>query len=219
MNNNGKKETIVVFGAHSDDFVIGAGGTLAKYASEGHKVISVVFSFGENSHPWLKAGIVQQMRSQEAFDASKVMKLSRIIFYDLTELKFYEEYLSKNISSELIQLIDKEKVTKIFTHCPDDPHPDHKEAYKICLDLWEKSRVKPELYTYSVWNPVSFQTKHPALYVNVTKYFKVKLAALRSFHSQRFQAVYPLMFFILFRAIKEGLKIKTFFGEKFFRVK
>jgi len=48
----GKNETILVFSAHSDDFVIGAGGTIAKYTEEGKKVIAVVFSYGERSHPW-----------------------------------------------------------------------------------------------------------------------------------------------------------------------
>ena len=37
-----KKETIIVFSAHSDDFVIGAGGTIAKYTQEGKKVIAIV---------------------------------------------------------------------------------------------------------------------------------------------------------------------------------
>ena len=32
-----KEETIVVFSAHSDDFVIGAGGTIAKYTKEKKK--------------------------------------------------------------------------------------------------------------------------------------------------------------------------------------
>ena len=61
----GKKETIIVFSAHSDDFVIGAGGTIAKYVQEGNKVISVVFSKGEKSHPWLKVEVVQEFRVEE----------------------------------------------------------------------------------------------------------------------------------------------------------
>jgi len=37
-----KKETILVLAAHNDDQAIGAGGTLAKYAQEGKKVISLL---------------------------------------------------------------------------------------------------------------------------------------------------------------------------------
>ena len=42
---------IMVFAAHPDDEVIGAGGTIAKYAREGRQVVSVIFSYGEGSDP------------------------------------------------------------------------------------------------------------------------------------------------------------------------
>jgi len=54
-----RKESILVFSAHSDDFVIGAGGTIAKYVREGKKVQAIVFTYGEKSHPWLKGEVVQ----------------------------------------------------------------------------------------------------------------------------------------------------------------
>ena len=63
-----KKETIIVMSAHSDDFVIGAGGTIAEYIKQGKKVISIVFSYGEKSHPWLKEKVVQKFRIQETKD-------------------------------------------------------------------------------------------------------------------------------------------------------
>ena len=44
-----KKDKILVFSAHSDDFVIGAGGTIANYAGKGSKVLAVVF-LTENLH-------------------------------------------------------------------------------------------------------------------------------------------------------------------------
>ncbi|MEK6937744.1 MAG: PIG-L deacetylase family protein [Nanoarchaeota archaeon] len=216
----GKKETIVVFGAHSDDFVIGAGGTLARYVEEGKKVISVVFSFGENSHPWLKEGIVQQMRSKEAVEACNVMKITRLVFYDLAELNFMEEYKNKNVEKELLQLLETEKPTKIFTHSQEDPHPDHKAINQITLQLWEKlpKAVRPEIYTYSIWNPVSFRNNYPSFYVNISQYFGIKLKALKTYRSQKFHIIYPVLL-LFFRAIKDGLKVHSLYGERFFRIK
>jgi len=215
-----KKETILVLGAHSDDFVIGAGGTLAQYAAEGKKVISVVFSFGEKSHPWLRQGIVQKTRSLEAFEAGRILKLQKLLFYDLEEMKFYEDYHQKNIEKELLELIEKEKPSKIFTHSLEDPHPDHKAINKITLELWNKIDLnkRPEVYIYSVWNIVSLQTKYPALYVNISKTFSLKLNALKAFRSQRIQVAYPFVLLLL-RGIRDGFKIRKIFGEKFFRIK
>lgn len=222
-----KKETILVFGAHSDDFVIGAGGTIAKYAREGKKVISVIFSYGEKSHPWLKEEIIKKTRSQEASQASKILGC-KTIFFNLEDQKVDEDYQKKKIEKKLLEIVNKEKPSKIFTHSREDSHvsfgllvgkDDHKAVHKITLDLYEKIRFKPEIYVYSIWNPVSLRTGYPALYENISQTFSLKLKALRIFRSQRFNAIYPLLFMIFYRAIKNGLKIKKKFGEKFYKIK
>ena len=93
-----RKEKIIVFSAHSDDFVIGAGGTIANYTHKNNKVLAIVFSYGELSHPWLKQRVVQKMRSKETQEASKVLKC-KSIFYDLREGKFAED-IKKKISKQ-----------------------------------------------------------------------------------------------------------------------
>ena len=80
------KETILVFSAHSDDFVIGAGGTIAEYAKQGKKIIAVIFSYGEKSHPWLQGTVVQKIRRQETIEACKILHCSEL-FFDLKEGK------------------------------------------------------------------------------------------------------------------------------------
>ena len=122
-----KNETIIVFGAHSDDFVLGAGGTIAKYTNEGKRVITIVFSFGESSHPWLKETVIQKMRSKEALEASKILNCQTYV-YDLKEFNFLEEYKIKKVDQVILKLISKYKPNKIFTHSNEDPHPDHRRA-------------------------------------------------------------------------------------------
>lgn len=212
-----KKETIVIFGAHSDDFVIGAGGTIAKYSKEGKKIISIVFSYGERSHPWLKEDVLQEMRSKEAHNASKLLGC-KTIFLGLKEGKFLEEYEEGKIEKKLINILEKHKPSKIFTHSSEDPHPDHKAINKITLDLLKKTKVKPDVYIYPIWNPVSLKTKHPSLYEDISKTFTLKLKALKVFQSQRFNAIYPLMALVFFRAIKNGLKIRKKFAEMFYKI-
>lgn len=216
MEKKVRNETIVVCSAHSDDFVIGAGGTIANYTSDGKKVIVFVFSYGEKSHPWLKKDIVQKMRSDEAFEASKILQC-KTIFFDLREFHFLDDY--EKIEEKMVHLMKEARPSKIFTHSLEDPHPDHKAVHTITLDVFSKLKEnKPELYTYSVWNPVSFKTTFPALYVDITKTFGRKLKSLKTFRSQKIHIIYPF-FLLLLRAIKEGFKIKKRFGEKFFRIR
>ena len=216
MEKKGKNETIIVCSAHSDDFVLGAGGTIAQYTSEGKKVIVLVFSYGEKSHPWLKEDIVQKMRSKEAFEASKILQC-KTIFFNLREFHFLEDY--DKIAEKMIQLFQEVKPSKIFTHSMEDPHPDHKAVYTITLEVFTRlGEIKPEVYTYSVWNPVSFKTTYPALYIDISKTFSRKLKSLKTFRSQKIHIIYPL-FLLLLRSIKEGLRIRKRFGEKFFRIR
>ena len=212
-----KKENIIVFSSHSDDFVIGAGGTIANYTKKGKKVIAVVFSYGESSHVWLKEKVVQKMRSEEAFAAGKLLKC-KVVFYDLKEGRFMEEYKDKKLEKKLLPMLKRMQPAKIFTHCSEDPHPDHRVVHKITLELYEKLEHKPEVYIYSVWNPVSFKTQYPSFYVDISKTFFTKLKALKKFHSQKVHVAYPLIL-LIYRSIKDGFKIRKRFGEHFFRIK
>lgn len=214
-----KKEVILIFGAHSDDFVIGAGGTIAKYTKENKKVLSIVFSYGEKSHPWLKAKVAKKMRSKEAVKAGRLLRC-KVLFFDLKEGKFLKDYEEKNTEEKLMEIIRKQKPSKMFIHSSEDPHPDHRAVHKIILKIWEKlPKPRPELYIYSIWNPVSFKTTYPVLYEDITRTFSLKLKALKLFPSQRFQAIYPLFLSIFYRAIMAGFKIKKRFAEKFYRLK
>ncbi|HLD40441.1 MAG TPA: PIG-L deacetylase family protein [Candidatus Nanoarchaeia archaeon] len=212
-----RKETIIVFSAHSDDFVIGAGGTIANYTKEGKKVIALVMSYGEKSHFWLKHKIVKSMRAKETFEASKLLKC-KSIFFDLKEGKFLEGAKELNLNAELLKIIEKEKPTKIFTHSHEDPHPDHRAVHQITTEVFEQLQHKPEVYMYSIWNPVSFKTQYPSLYINVSKTFSVKLKALWKFKSQKVHVSYPFIL-LMYKAIKDGIKMRSRFGEHFFRIK
>lgn len=213
-----KKEKILVLSAHSDDFVLGAGGTIAKYTQERNKVRAIVFSYGEKSHPWLKKRVVQKMRYKETEDAARLLKCKTPLFFDLREGKFKEDSQERNLKETLIQLIEKEKPSKIFTHSLEDPHPDHRAVHYITMEVYEMLSYKPEVYMYSIWNPVSFKTRYPSLYVDVSKTFSIKLKSLWKFKSQKVHVLYPFVL-LMYKAIKDGLKMRTRFGEHFFRIK
>ena len=212
-----KREKILVFSAHSDDFVIGAGGTIANYTKKRKKVLVIIFSYGELSHPWLKGKVVQKMRSWETSEASKFLKC-RFIFFDFKEGKFAEENQEKDFKTKLLHIIEKEKPTKIFTHSHEDPHPDHKAVHEMTLEVYQELKEKPEVYMYSIWNPVSFKTHYPSLYVDVSKTFSTKLKALWKFKSQKIHFLYPLAL-LMYKAVKDGFKMRKKFGEHFFRIK
>ena len=212
-----KRKTIVILSAHSDDFVLGAGGTIAHYAAVGMKVKAIVFSYGEKSHPWLKPAVVQKFRSQEAFRAGKLLGCT-VKFLQCHDQRIKEEFTVES-KEKLLEELSQLRPEKIFTHSSEDPHPDHRAVYQITLEIYAQLPVKPELYIYSIWNPVSFRRRFPTLYVDISSTFSKKLEALRAFPSQRFNAIYPLMILVFKRAFFGGLKIRKKFAESFYRIR
>ncbi|PIN68851.1 hypothetical protein COV93_07740 [Candidatus Woesearchaeota archaeon CG11_big_fil_rev_8_21_14_0_20_43_8] len=214
-----KDENILVICAHSDDQIFGVGGTIARYSDEGKNVNTVIFSYGESTHPWLKRKVSVEMRVKESIEADKVVGGHGVIFFGLKEGRFKEEGKKKRIKEKLIRLIDEKKPTKIFTHSETDPHPDHKAVYATVLSAVKKTNKVPDIYTFEVWTPVKIKNrKRPKLVVDITKTFRIKLAALRCFRSQ-WLTMFTLLWSVYVRALKEGIMNGHLLAETFHKVK
>ncbi|MBI5398937.1 PIG-L family deacetylase [Candidatus Woesearchaeota archaeon] len=216
---NKDSETIMFLGAHSDDTILGGGGTMAKYVKEGKNVVSIIFSFGEKSHPWLQRKHTIEMRVNEAKEAVRVLGYTQVLFFGLAEGKFPEEIKEKGTLDKLRKLVDIHKPTKIFTHSIDDPHPDHRAVYKATMDMLNKRRYAGDVYSYNVWNPANFRKRdEPKLVVNINDTFWKKIEALKAFRSQKI-ALIQLIPVTFVRAIRNGIFNRCRFAEVFIKAK
>src|SRR3989338_6214282 len=101
-----KQDAILFLCAHNDDQLIGGGGTIAKYAKEGVKIVTVIFSFGETSLPHIKEKVSRRTRVLESKKAAKILGESEVYYLGLKEGHFNEEGEEKNISSKIKYFID-----------------------------------------------------------------------------------------------------------------
>jgi LmbE family N-acetylglucosaminyl deacetylase len=214
-----RKQKILVFCAHSDDQILGPGGALAKYAKEGKKIYTIILSYGEASLAWLKPEIAIKTRVKEAKNADKIIGGKGITFLGLKEGKFIENLQEKKIEKKIIKIIRKRKPIKIFTHSSDDPHPDHRAAHKIIINILDKMRYKCDVFSFDVWNPLTGRKKNlPRLYVDITETFSIKTKALKAFQSQKI-AIFTLLWSVYLRAVIHGLHINKRFAERFFKIR
>lgn len=76
--------TLVTFHAHPDDEAIATGGTMAKAAADGHRVVLVVATKGENGEvpdDFLKQGErLWQRRERETVQAASILGVARVCF-------------------------------------------------------------------------------------------------------------------------------------------
>ena len=217
------KDTIMVLCAHSDDQIFGPGATLVKYAQQGKNIITIIFSYGELSMPHFKKEIAIKTRVDEAKKADKIIKGHGVFFLGLTEANFSKQLKEKQVSQKIINLIHKHKPNKIFTHSYDDPHPNHREVYKLVMQTLHQINYKGEVYAFDVWNPFNFRKRSlPKLYVDVSKTFKTKLKAIGCFESQlsitTFLNYWPLIVMYV-KSWIFGFHNNCRYAERFFKVK
>lgn len=223
------KGNILVFCAHSDDQIIGAGGTLAKYARNGYNIYTFIFSYGETSHPHVKKIHIAKIRVNEAKEADKIIGGDGVFFFGLKDLDVAKDYekKQKQLNPKIEDILLQYKPKKIFTHSMEDVHPDHQAVKKIILELYDKlnkeGKLKSDIYTFNTYNPWQYKGKnHPVLIVDITEQFKYKLKALNTFKSQfgffKYQLTNNLVYLsVYFKAIFHGLRNGYKLAEVFYK--
>lgn len=213
-------KNIFAFCAHSDDQILGAGGTLAKLSEEGYDVYVIILSHGENANPLTKTKFTIKTRRDESLKANEIIKAKDLFYFNLSEGKFLLEYKLTDTFSKLVKIFREYKPIKIFTHSPDDVHIDHCNTLAILLDIIKKidEDYKPDVFSFDVWNFFNLKSNsYPVVYINISKQIRKKSQAISCFKSQKISMV-SLLAKIYIEMIFNGMRIGTFFAEKFYKV-
>lgn len=217
------ERTAMVFCAHSDDQVFGAGGTVARLHDEGWTIVVVICSQGEMSHPWLEKEPLVKARKAESFEASKLLGIWQTIFFDLPEDKIYEYFeQSPKFQDRILELFERHTPQMIFTHGPEDTHPSHRQVFRLVTDsvlqLREKHDYDPEVYLYDVWTLVNYKrVLRSYVYFDISKTFERKIEALKTFRTQKV-AIVTLWSTVYLRAFFAGMSSRYRLAERFSRI-
>ncbi len=211
--------TILVLSPHPDDEVLGLGGTLAAAAEAKERTIVVIFSNGVGSHPLHKEKLIIKTRKEEALEASRILGVSRTEFLLLQDLDLRREIVEKDVLEKLWTIIKEEKPTKIFMPALDDMHSDHRAVAQSMLQLYAQYDMKTRIYTFTIWNPLSFlKRSEPRLVVDVSTQQHKKLEAIRAYKSQ-WVSLYQLVPIIWIKTFAAGLRYGYRWAEVFIQVR
>jgi len=124
-----KSRILAVF-AHPDDETFLAGGTLARYAAEGHEIFVVCATHGEagrrGEYEELSTEEFARLRGREMESACRTLGVSRPVF-----LKCADQQLARacweSATAEVVRYLRKLKPDVVITFGPDgvSRHPDH----------------------------------------------------------------------------------------------
>jgi LmbE family N-acetylglucosaminyl deacetylase len=181
---------ILGIGCHPDDLEIGCGGTLAKYAKQGHKVFMCHIANGNMGHAVIQPGELREIRDKEAKNAAAVIGAESISL-DLGDLQ--PEGSDKKTRDALTEVVRYTRADVIITHNPGDYMRDHEQVSALAQDVSFTVTI-PHLLTETpangVFPPVYFMDTLagigfiPTEYVDITGEIEKKLEALSCHESQ-----------------------------------
>jgi LmbE family N-acetylglucosaminyl deacetylase len=159
---------ILAIGAHPDDIEFGCGGTLIKYAQQGHEVFLLVMTDGG-------AGGEPAARRQEQDAAARVLMTRQVLWgeYQDTAIPLDRECIQR-----VERVIQSVRPDFIFVHHQDDTHQDHRNL--------AVATITATRYTRNVlfFEGPTTQSFSPSVFVDIDACLEAKIASLEAHASQ-----------------------------------
>lgn len=167
--------TVLAIGAHPDDLELAIGGTLARLATNGARVLMAIVSIPSEF----------ELRLAEARRAAELLGGELRLLVDdgcrrIDDMKHYQ------LVGMLDELVRELKPAALFTHSASEFHRDHIAVHNACIST---QRINPfDLYHFNPTMtravPVAF---HPRAYVDITDTIELKMRAIEA-HASQFAA-------------------------------
>lgn len=186
---------VLVMAPHADDETLGVGGTLARLADEGHRVVvAVLTGHGEEGpHPLWPPEVWRVVR-EEAEQARNVLGVSEILYREIPAVLVPDRPVHE-VHAIVRELVEEVRPDTLFLPYVFDLHGDHRTIAQACAVAWrpvsEAGRGIRDIFMYETlsethWN---IQPQEAAFVPNVFQdisgpILERKLAALRCYRSQ-----------------------------------
>lgn len=199
-------KTILVLSPHTDDGELGCGASMARFISEGSRVVYAAFSLCRDSLP---AGLAPDTLEKEVKKATAKLGIDKnnLELFDYPVRRFDQH--RQAILDDLLQLKKKYKPVLVFVPSSADIHQDHGVLYAEALRAFKYSSI----YGYEMpWNNFSFAG---TTFITVNRrQLDKKMAALAQYRSQQHRS-YMQPSFIESLATVRGLQSGTQYAECF----
>jgi len=182
---------ILAVAAHPDDIEILCAGTLACYARQGHAIFLAPFTSGNMGDLKVPPQELARIRKEEA-SASAAILGARLLWPGVTDELVFPNEEQRRLMIDLLREADPDV---IFTHSPNDYHPDHRYVSQLVFDAYFQKglphlpgQLQPacrfgqaQVYYMDNLGGINFS---PAEYVDITGVMDVKRRMLECHQSQ-----------------------------------
>jgi LmbE family N-acetylglucosaminyl deacetylase len=191
MSKNDNRKNILAIMAHPDDAEITCCGTLALYARAGNQVTIATFTNGCAGDVNKTPRRVAAIRKKEAAESAAVIG-AKYIYCDVDDECVFPNEKQRNIMIDILRRCDPDI---IFTHSPNDYHPDHTYVSRLVFDSYFQKGLphvkgprlpccrfgNTQVYYVDTLGGIDFM---PAEYVDITSVIDIKKQMLLCHESQ-----------------------------------
>lgn len=180
--------SVLVIAPHTDDEVLGAGGTMARFAHEGAKVTVAVLTGG---FPPDFAEEEEALIREEAVRAHAMLKVSETVYFDFPAAAL-DLVPHRDVNRAMGDLYKRIKPDYVLVPFLGDVHLDHQAAFQSAMVMCRPTggHVPRSVWAYETisetnWNaPLVTPGFVPNTFVDISDYLELKLEAFRTYASQ-----------------------------------
>ena len=213
---------VLVVAAHPDDEVLGAGGTMAKFADSGHEVYTLILSKGITSRRNPSDDIEKKLLSLENqfFKANEYLGVKQCFQLDFPDNSFDTVPLL-DIIQEVEKIKNEIRPDIVFTHHQNDLNIDHQLTYKAVLTSSRslKTETVKEIYSFEVLSSTEYSyplTFSPNYFIDISEYVEKKINAMNIYKDELREFNHPRSLQgIKLNAEVWGMKVGVQFAEAF----
>ena len=182
---------IICIAAHPDDVEILCAGTLARYVRLGHTVTIAVFTSGNMGDALIPPTELAAIREQETREAAAVIG-AKLIWAGVDDEHVFPNQEQRTLMIDILREADPDV---IFTHSPNDYHPDHRYVSQLVFDSYFQKGLPyipnqkvpacrfghAQVYYMDNLGGIGFL---PSEYVDISEVFELKMQMLACHRSQ-----------------------------------
>lgn len=178
------KDKILVIAPHTDDEVLGVGGTIARLAAEGAEVNVAIITQGYST---------QEIESdrREALLAHKLLGVKQTIFLPLPAANL-DSIPHRDINRHLNEVIQNIQPEILYIPFSGDLHLDHQRVFLSALVAARPNRAGAPraIYAYETLSETNWNAPYlapnfiPNVFVDISAYLEMKIQAMQLYASQ-----------------------------------
>lgn len=179
---------ILVIAPHADDEILGVGGTISRYISEGNDVFVCIATRG--CEPLFSKELSEQVL-KEADNCHKLLGIKQTYYlnYPAAMLENVERH---ELNERLYNVVNAVKPDIVFIPHFGDMQKDHEIIAKAAMVILRpKYKHKVSLiYSYETLSETEWNIPHvtnafiPNVYIDITNFISIKLKAMNQYQSQ-----------------------------------